>query len=423
MPNVRLLTTLAVSALTLAAAPARAQVLHLFTGSPSDGAAPKGGLVDGANGVFYGTTFAGGASSIYAGGTVYRLTPPAPGASGFTEQPIYNFPASTNDGQHPQGDLVLGPDGSLYGATHDGQNASVYGTIFKLTPPVSGAGLWTESILYTFNGTTGSGPVGSLIMDASGALYGLAYNGGTTNDGTAFKLSPPAAGQTQWTLQTLHNFGEIANDGHYPVGKLAMDASGALYGATNSGNGTAFYGTVFKLTPAVAGEWAETVVYNFPTGAQGGFPTAGVTLAASGALYGTASIGGPGSCDCGVVYELAPANGAWTYSPLHSFSGPDGNTPLAGLVQDSAGNLYGTTSDGGTDTKLCTFGCGVVFKLAPPAGGSGSWTETYYAPSSSLPGANPQADLLLNGGFVYGAALNGGLKDSLGNGTLFRLPQ
>ena len=337
---------------------------------------------------------------------------------------IYQFPASANDGAFPTGDLLAAPGGALYGTTTSGTGAALYvGTVFRLAPPASGTGLWTETILFTFNDSIGINPQGSLIADKSGALYGVCADGGTANRGTVFKLSPPVAGQTKWTLQTLHNFAATTNDGSTPGGKLAMDASGALYGVTgggNTGGGAPSYGEVYKLSPvAGTGEWPETILYTFVNETQGIFPAGGVTLDASGALYGTASVGGAGTTctlDCGVAFKLTPTGNVWTYDVIHNFSGYDGDSPEANMVFDASGNLYGTTAEGGVVNATCSGGCGVVFKLAPPATGSGLWTETFYAPDVAQ-GTHPIADLLLDAGFAYGTAAHGG---RLRDGTVFR---
>ena len=274
-----------------------AQVLHIFSGA--DGQGPRGGLVRDSSGVFYGTTAGGGTEGQYPGGTVFKLTPPAAGSRTWVEQVIYQFPASANDGVGPVGSLLIGPGGVLYGATFGGQGSSIYGTIFQLAPPVGTSGSWTETILHAFHLQDGSLPQGDLIKDASGALYGTTGGGGTSIFGTVFKLAPPTTPRGQWTLQTLHNFGS-GNDGSDPIGKLAMDASGNLYGVTQTGGGGSFYGTVFQLSPPAAGQsdWTQTILHSFNGSTDGGFPLAGLSIDARGVLYGTTPDGGSGTtCD------------------------------------------------------------------------------------------------------------------------------
>ncbi|HEY6764495.1 MAG TPA: choice-of-anchor tandem repeat GloVer-containing protein [Candidatus Sulfotelmatobacter sp.] len=164
-----------------------------------------------------------------------------------------------------------------------------------------------------------------------------------------------------------HAFGGFPADGVGPAnGNLVMDSAGNLYGATRTGgtskscNGLGFTcGTIFKLTATSGGQWKETVLYSFQSVATGFFPGAGVTLDSAGNIYGTTANGGSTSCACGVVYKLAPnSDGTWTYTVLHSFAGSDGDLPVANLVLHN-GNLYGTTATGGSG------GGGVVFEIAP----------------------------------------------------------
>ena len=189
-------------------------VLHSFTGNP-DGQAPFSALIADASGTLYGTTPGGGTTPA---GTVYKGQPPAA--------------------------LTADPSGALYGPAPYG-GASGNGVVFKLTPPTATGGAWTETVLYSFSGSDGANPRGSLIADAEGALYGTTFLGGAGSSGTVFKLTPPATTGGAWTETVLYSF-TGGSDGANPPAALIADTSGALYGTTNSGGGG--YGTVFKLT-------------------------------------------------------------------------------------------------------------------------------------------------------------------------------
>src|ERR1019366_934096 len=209
-------------------------------------------------------------------------------------------------------------------------------------------------VLYSFihNGTDGGFPQAGLIFDAAGNLYGTTSEGGTSSScsggcGTVFELTPTAGGG--WTEKVLHNFNSNGTDGANPYAGLIFDAAGNLYGTTTVG-GTYYYGTVFELTPTAGGGWTEKVLHSFNyNGTDGNNPQASLTIDAAGNLYGTTSGGGTYGNYKGTVFELTPAAGGdWTETVLHNFVGPDGAAPLAGLIFDAAGNLYGTTSGGGT---------------------------------------------------------------------------
>jgi uncharacterized repeat protein (TIGR03803 family) len=235
----------------------------------------------------------------------------------------------------------------------------------------------TEQVLYSFaDGTDGAFPGAPLIFDGNGNLYGTTSNGGAFGYGTVFELSPANGGG--WAETTLHSFNYNGTDGFGPSG-LVFDSFGNLYGTTTSGgSGTAcsqHYGTVYELSPAGGGVWTETILYNFPGGNDGALPEAVVILDAQGNLYGTTLEGG--AADRGTVFELA--FGTWTETTLHSFhhsSAKDGSYPAGALIFDSNGNLYGTTSGGGSGGACPghSSGCGTVFELAP--NGQGGWTET-----------------------------------------------
>ena len=287
---------------------------------------------------------------------------------------LHSFGNGT-DGRGPVGGLIFDAAGNLYGMTIQGgtycSGSGGCGTVFELTPAAGGS--WTEQVLYSFcpQGlpctTDGYYPRAGLIFDGAGNLYGTTDNGGTYHDGTVFELTPAAGGT--WTEKVLHNFNLNGTDGALPLGSLILDAAGNLYGTTSNGGTYTSRGTVFELTPTAGGGWTETVLHSFGNGTDGVTPEAGLIFDAAGNLYGTTT--GGGTYYGGTVFELTPAaGGGWTEQVLHSFgSGTDGAYADTGLIFDAAGNLYGTTDDGGTYTS-CPGGCGTVFEItaAPKAG-------------------------------------------------------
>ena len=363
----RAATTALVLAIVLVASavaipPAEAQtykVLHTFT-ARTDGASPYAGLLRDGAGNLYGTTYRGGASDI---GTVYKIDKTG------TESALYSFSGCCDvykNGATPDGGLVRDAAGNLYGTTLEG-GAAKSGTVFKLDT----AG--TETVIHSFTGTGGDGaePYAGLIRDAAGNLYGTTIYAGDLachppyGCGTVFKLD--AAGAET----VLYSFTGIGGDGALAYGGLVLDAAGNLYGTT-AGGGDLFCGAgngcgiVFKLDTT----GKETVLHIFTgTGGDGSNPFDALILDAAGNLYGTTSSGGDessciyGGGGCGTVFKL-DTTGKETV--LHSFTGSDGANPVAGLIRDAAGNLYGTTQDGG-DLPTCDSepGCGVVFKLRP----------------------------------------------------------
>ena len=244
-------------------------------------------------------------------------------------------------------------------------------TIFAVTVAVTNtwaAVNWNEKVLHNFNGSDGSASRSGLIFDAAGNLYGTTYTGGTYNYGTVFELSPMVDGG--WSETVLHNFNNNGSDGWGPLSALTFDAAGNLYGTTAQGGtyscGKLGCGTVFELSPMPGGGWMETVLYSFGNGTDGVYPIYGALIFdAAGNLYGTTSSGGTHNCQgiggCGTVFKLSPTG---TETVLYSFDHYDGD--WAGLIFDATGNLYGTTEYGGTnqcDGPLP--GCGTVFELSP----------------------------------------------------------
>jgi uncharacterized repeat protein (TIGR03803 family) len=234
-----------------------------------------------------------------------------------------------------------------------------------------------EFVIHRFGHTgDGSVPSSGLVADAAGNLYGETVAGGTANAGTIYQLAPPVSAGGAWTETVLYSFTGKDGDGVRPLGALAIDESGNLYGSTDQG-GDANLGAVFELSPpSQAGEpWVETILYSFTGGNDAATPQGGVTVDATGNLFGTAE--GGGTANQGTVFELSPpiSNGApWVETVLYSFqASADGALPFGSLAFDRSGNLFGATTLGGG--ALCGgHGCGTVFELSPPSQPGGVWT-------------------------------------------------
>ncbi len=291
---------------------------------------------------------------------------------------LYHFQGKT-DGAYPVGGLIADDAGNFYGATSY--------TVFEISPPSQPGGEWTFTLLYELKGglTDGKEVHSGLVRDASGNLYGTSLWGGYEGNGdcgeigcgTVFEVSPPATPGGAWTEQVIHFFG-MPSDGFDPEGGLTLDAKGNLYGTTYSG-GAGGGGTAFRLSPPSqeGGAWTEKIIHSF-------------------------------------AYSLA-----------------DGAAPMATMISDTAGNLYGTTFFGGNPCFYngADYGCGVVFELSPAGGGSAEWNETvlYFFPRPFGNPRNPASSLLFDAsGNLYGTSVEGGINncsgdDSPGCGTMFEI--
>ncbi len=313
--------------------------------------------------------------------------------------------------------LVRDASGNLYGTTTNGGTYDA-GIVYELSPQPGGT--WTETVLHNFDGsfdgsTDGYEPYAGLAIDSAGNLYGTTRGGGTSGQGTVFEMSSQVGGA--WTETILYNFGSFTTDGIYPYSPVVLDSEGNLYGTTYEG-GTGRNGTVYKLVHGAKG-WEEKVIHNFVPNAQGdgGFaPYAGVILDSAGNVYGTTT-----ACQCsytnqGTVFELKrSASGSYAEKVLHYFysNGVDGYNPRAPVAFDKRGDLYGTTNEGGT----LLFG--TVFELSPTA--SGNWKEKVIHNFSDLPtdGESPEAGVTLDvHGNLYGTTYGGG---TYGPGIVFEL--
>ena len=420
-------------------------VIHSFNGLA--GQSPQGGLLIGSDGILYGTTPGGGSINL---GTVFKLNRDGTGFG-----VLHNFAGFGVDGALPQAALLQAGDGWLYGSTQYGGSNNC-GTIFK----VSTNGLGYSGV-HDFSGPDGQAPYGKLLQGLDGALYGTTYQGGISNLGTIFKINPDGNGHT-----VLHGFTKTRvgspYDGFNPKAGLVQALDGTLYGTTESGGGSAKnqFGTVFKINPdgsgmAIVASFTSTgwpyghnprcelvlsgdgttlfgttstslggggivfivntdgsnfnPLHGFDTSGNGGtYPSGGVVQDSEGNLFGVTSQGG--SNGVGIVFKVVPSP-LPTYSEfdmLYSFtpSGGDANYPLGKLVQDSNGIIYGVASAGGTN------GCGALFKINPDGSGY-SILKTYSGPD----GKSPRAIMLNTDGLLYGTTAGGGISNC---GTVFK---
>jgi len=349
---------------------------------------PHGNLISDKAGNLYGTTY----------GSVFKLTPPKAGQKTWTEALLYSFDAGIPFS------LLMDTAGNLYGVT--GATGTYAGTVFKLTPPAAGQTTWTKTVLHMF-GSLHYGPSSGLTMDAAGNLYGAVVTS-FEGYGSVYRLTPPAAGKTAWTLTTL---APVVNGGG-----VAFDKAGNLYG-TDADTGAdqkptcpgSDCGSVFKLTPPASGKgaWKKTVLHRFAGGADGALPVGGLAIGAAGIIYGTTAAGGKGSCGadvtgCGTAFKLVPpaaGKSTWTKTALYQFNpiGRQGPTPASGLSFDRAGNLYGVTQ-----SNDATNGRGTVYRLTRPSAGNSAWS---FSILSQFYGTSPQSGLLIDAqGAVFGTA-------------------
>ena len=353
--------------------------LHSFNGG--DGRSPEAALVQGSDGNFYGTTVLGGA---HLKGTVFKID-----ATGSLTT-LHSFSGFPGDGAVPFAGLVQGSDGNFYGTTASG-GAFIQGTVFRMTP--SGA----ITVLHSFNSffSEGAVPLAGLVQGGDGNFYGTTAFGGAHFKGTVFKIDATGS------LTTLHSFSGSPGEGANPIAALVQGSDGNFYGTTASG-GEHFQGTVFRITPA----GGITVLHSFSGyPSEGGVPFAGLVQGSDGNFYGTTALGG--AHFKGTVFKI-DATGSLT--TLHSFSGSpnDGANPVAGLVQGSDGNFYGTTAFGGAHFK------GTVFNIDA----TGSLTTLHSFSGSPGEGAVPFAGLVQgsDGNFYSTTALGG----AHGEGTVFK---
>jgi uncharacterized repeat protein (TIGR03803 family) len=402
---------------------ARAQterVIYSFCSASNcaDGSDPVSNLISDASGNHYGTTTAGGnvggLCPSFGCGALFEISKSGVGTV------LYRF-SGIPGGEAPSGNLVRDSDGNFYGTTQVGGNSSApcpsdgCGTVFEL---VKNGGTYTEKVLYAFSGgTDGAYPTFGVVRDTDGNLYGTIAGvnppvcaSNALGCGLVFKVTP--AGEEQ----VLYRFKGIG-DGAYPQASVVLDAKGNLYGTAAWGGRfggvctTYGCGTVFKITPA----GKEEVLYRFKGLTDGRMPMGSVVLDSKGTVYGTTWTGGDAknirctiqASGCGVVFEWKPNVGM---AVLYTFTGDpkDGQAPRAGLVLDTQGNLFGTTSGGGP------YNDGTVFKVTPA--GVETVLHSFHGGTDGL---TPRASLLLDAaGNLYGTTLYGG---AFGDGTLFKV--
>jgi len=386
------------AATVIAAPAAQAQtytVLHNFTGN-GDGSEPYAGLSMDRAGNLYGTTVNGGNLTNCEGGcgVVFKL---ARQGLGWILSTIYTFQGGT-DGAYPYSGITIGPDGSLYGTTYQGGMLEGCvevgcGTVYKLTPPAtvckSVSCPWTKTVLHEFTGADGDQPdYGNLIFDPAGNLYGTTEAGGAHDQGTVYELMPSNGG---WTESVLWSF-TGGDDGDQPSAGVILDSAGNLYGTTFMG-GAYQAGNVYELSPSGSG-WTETTLLSLDGSYQGDETIGGVAMDQHGNLYGTTRLGGSGGG--GTAFQLAPSGGGWTFNLMQAFSGIEG--PFDTPILDAAGNVYVT----------CTWtgGWGSVFELTPLHGG---WNSNLVHSFTFSGGSVPVSSVLLGAnGNIYGTATSGG---------------
>jgi uncharacterized repeat protein (TIGR03803 family) len=386
---------LATSAITTAPAlEARAseQVIYNFEGGV-DGEYTDTDLVRDAAGNLYGTSVQGG---THGGGTVWQLHPNGDGT--WTHSVLYSFTGGA-DGGEPYKGVTLDAAGNLYGTAVTGGGGVCEGGCGVAYELTNNGGSWTQTVIHQFQGADdGQGPGARLTLDDNGNIYGMAPTGGENGMGTIYEMKPVKHGA--YKFKVLHAFTGADGIGG-SAGALVLH-DGALYGAATAG-GANGEGSIYQLTQNKMGRWKFKLLYSFLGEPDAGFPYGGLIFDAIGNIYGTTYYAGAN--DAGCVYELSPHKGAWKEKVLYSFTGGvDGAGSIANLNFDSAGNLYGTTSEGGAD------GDGVIFKLTP----SGKHWMASVAHSFSGP---PDGAYAYNGmvdgdaGTYFGATVHGGSDD------------
>ncbi len=366
-------------------------------------------------GVYPFTVTATSGNATYIMTMAVGLLAPPPQSSAMQSQVIYRF-TGLLDGAGPSGPLIADSTGNLYGTAYNGGDYGT-GVVYELLPSNGG---WTEMVLHSFGGgTDGSGPLGPLIFDSAGNIYGVTHNGGTAGYGTVFELMPTNSG---WQESVLYSFAN-RSDGENPSTGVVMDADGNLYGTTQDGGAVGSQycptgcGNVFALTHS-GNTWTHTIIHNFlyspdgndPGGSQ--IPGEGLVIDGQGNLYGTTFDGGSWSCPertpysggqgCGVIFKMTPSGGAWQFSLLQSFTNAYDAFVPTGLLLDPSGNLY-LTSYGGFATPQCqSSSCGNFFQVTP----SGTMTQLWHFWGDNL-GYSPSGLVRDPSGNFYGVTMGG----------------
>jgi uncharacterized repeat protein (TIGR03803 family) len=359
-------------------------VLYTFNGPEKTSAFPHGALIRDSTGALFGTTFGAPLVSLpcncVGAGAVYKLSPQTGGTWTYTVLYAFPYPAG------PYAGVISDPSGALYGTTYKG-GAADEGTVFKLTPPS-----WNIQVLHQFSGADGANPYAGLVFDPGGSLWGTTKYGGSSGNGTLFRLKPPPSAE----FRVVHNFTGGA-DGGNPGAGLILGEPGRVYGCTGRGGGAASAGTVFMAT-----DDSVSTLFTF-NGTDGTGCSDNLVRDSTGVLYGTTFTGG--STGFGTVFKLTPPT--WTHTILHTFGlSRDGANPWGSVIFGPNGDLYGTTSGGGANDN------GIVYKLTAP-----SWN--YAARSLSDPLNSPQGGLMNYGHGLIGTTYHGGANHY---GNVFHVP-
>ena len=393
-PLIRIKNAIPVLVIALSLATAAATTTDvIFSFEENEGEYADTDLETDSAGNIYGTTALGGE---HGSGTVFQLSPTP---NGWDHTVLYSFTGGA-DGSEPYKGVSIDRRGNLYGTAVTGGSGGCEGgcgVVYKLT---KSGGTWNQTVIYAFTGgDDGSGPGARVTVDRSGSIYGMTPTGGANGVGMIYKLHPDAGG---WDFQVIHTFTGGDDGATGSAGRMLL-SHGRLFGAVTAG-GMYGSGVVFELTPTAVGEWDFRVLYSFHGQPDGSFPYGALLRGPSGKIYGTTYYGGENGI--GAVYELSPRPvGEWDGRVIYSFqSGSDGNSPISNLVPDIAGNLYGTTSEGG-------LGSGVIFKLTPIGGGQ--WTESVVHPFEGPPdgGFSYNGMVVDRFGNFYGATVHGGTDD------------
>ncbi len=394
----------------------------------TDGQWPSGGLAADGAGNLYGTTQYGGSNNA---GSVFEMSP---ADQGWKETEIYSFGPGSDD-YYTAGPSPLTPDGqgNFYGTTELG-GAYQAGSVFEISPKAGGG--WQETDVFSFH-EVATEPVGGVVFDSRGNMYGVTNRGGIYGPGSVFELRRTAEGV--WKAATIYSFAGYPLDGANPMAGLALDSAGNLFGTTEYGGaGHCLHnsepvgcGTVFELSHTGAEGWKETLLHSFAgtPGDDGAEPSASLILDHSGNLYGTTLYGGlskfecnyAGGKGCGTVFEVSPSDGGWKETVVHEFSGGklDGSYPEGPLMQGQLGDLYGVAGN------AARYDFGALFKLTPASGGG--WTESlpHIFGKSESDGRFPAGALIFDAsGNLYGETIGGGVAGGAlnnGQGTVFEI--
>jgi uncharacterized repeat protein (TIGR03803 family) len=380
------------------AMPVTLTTLVSFNGT--DGSFPAADLLVDAQGDLFGTTSEGGANNA---GTVFEIVKTGAGyATVPTTLATFNYSSAAADGAIPDGSLIADTNGDLFVTTQQGGGATGEGAVFEIVKTASG---YTAPInLVSFTGTNGSFPLGSLFADANGNLLGTTFEGGGSDGGTVFQITPIGFASTFTNLFSFNG-----TNGVGPTGSLIADAKGDLFGTTQGG-GANNHGTVFEIAKTATGYASSPTTLVSFSGTNGAEPQGSLITDTSGNLFGTTKDGG-GNGD-GTVFEITPTGFANIFTTLVSFNGPDGSFPEGSLIADAKGDLFGTTSEGGANNA------GTVFEIVKTGAGYASLPTTLLS-FNGTNGSAPVGSLTTDAsGNLFGTTAEGGAN---GKGTAFEL--